>query len=107
VPSRREDRGMRFVGLGMEFAAAVAGLTLLGHWIDRKLGVEPWGLLIGAGIGLIGGMYNMIRVALTAAEPARPVKAERPTERPAEKPAGAPEKQVAGSEESRTTAAEP
>jgi len=60
---------MRFAGLGVEFAAAVAGLTLLGYWIDRRYDSEPWGLLIGAGIGLVGGMYNMLREALSAVEP--------------------------------------
>jgi ATP synthase protein I len=56
--------GLRFLGLGLEFAAAVAGMTLVGYWIDRHYGTGPWGLLIGAGLGLVGGMYNMIREAL-------------------------------------------
>ncbi len=57
---------MRFAGLGIEFAAAVAGLTLLGYWIDSRFGTKPWGLLIGVFIGLVGGMYNMIQEALMA-----------------------------------------
>ena len=70
---------MRFAGLGMEFAAAVAGLTLLGYWIDRRYDSEPWGLLIGAGLGLIGGMYNMIREAMKAVDPgAKAPREERP-----------------------------
>lgn len=64
MSSRRKLSGMRYAGLGMEFAAAVAGLTLLGHWADRHFGSEPWGLLIGAALGIVGGMYNMIREAL-------------------------------------------
>ena len=49
-----DDRtsGLRLAGVGLEFAAAVAGLSLLGYWIDRHFGTGPWGLLIGAGIGL-------------------------------------------------------
>ncbi len=53
--------GMRFWGIGVELAAAVAGLTFLGYWIDRHFGTSPWGILAGAAIGLVGGMYNLIR----------------------------------------------
>ena len=59
---------MRFSGLGIEFAASVVGLTLLGYWIDGRFDTKPWGLLVGAGIGLVGGMYNMIRDALKATQ---------------------------------------
>jgi F0F1-type ATP synthase assembly protein I len=70
VSKQRKFSGMRFAGLGIEFAAAVAGLTLVGHWLDLKYGWYPWGILGGAALGLVGGMYNMIREALTAARPA-------------------------------------
>lgn len=53
-----------FGGLGFEFAAGVAGTTLIGLWIDRHYDSQPWGTLVGAVIGLVGGMYNMIRAAL-------------------------------------------
>jgi F0F1-type ATP synthase assembly protein I len=60
-----DDRtsGLRLAGVGMEFAAAVAGLSLAGYWIDRHYGSEPWGVLAGAALGLIGGTYNLIRQA--------------------------------------------
>ncbi|MEM7050937.1 MAG: AtpZ/AtpI family protein [Acidobacteriota bacterium] len=57
---------MRFLGVGFELAASVAGLTLLGYWIDRHFGSEPWGLLIGLTMGLVGGLYNMVRGTLAA-----------------------------------------
>lgn len=56
--------GLRFAGVGLEFAGAVAGLALFGWWIDRKMGSEPWGLLIGVFVGLVGGTYNLIREVL-------------------------------------------
>lgn len=71
MPGKPKFRGMRSAGLGIEFAAAVAGLTLLGYWIDRRYATEPWGLLIGAALGLIGGTYNMVREALTTARSSR------------------------------------
>ena len=61
-----DDRtsGLRLAGVGVEFAAAVAGLSLLGYWIDRHFGTGPWALLLGAGLGIVGGTYNLIRDAL-------------------------------------------
>ncbi|HUN80662.1 MAG TPA: AtpZ/AtpI family protein [Phycisphaerae bacterium] len=50
--------------MGVEFAGALCGLTLLGYWIDRHYGTGRKGVLILGGIGLVGGMYNFIREAL-------------------------------------------
>lgn len=75
-------KGLRLAGVGLEFAAAVAGLTLLGAWIDRHYGSTPWGVLIGAGIGVIGGTYNLIRQAIAKPEqgPAKGKRDARPPE---------------------------
>ena len=62
---------VRYSGMGVEFAAAVVGLTLAGYWVDRHYGCRPWGLLIGVTLGLVGGMYNLIRAALAASAQAR------------------------------------
>jgi F0F1-type ATP synthase assembly protein I len=53
-------------GIGFELVAAVAGFTLIGYGWDRHFGTKPWGLLTGAALGLIGGMYNLIRQSLSA-----------------------------------------
>lgn len=66
--------GLALTGVGIEFAAAVAGLTLVGVWIDRHYGSGPWGVLIGAAIGIVGGTYNAVRAALRAG---RDIEAER------------------------------
>ena len=59
--------GTRYAGMGLEFAGAVCGFCLLGWWIDHHWQIEDhWGLLICALLGLIGGMYNLIRQALAA-----------------------------------------
>jgi len=39
----------------------VAGLAFFGYWIGRYYGNEALGLLIGAAVGIVGGMYNLIR----------------------------------------------
>lgn len=74
VPDKKRDRPswIRYSGVGIEFAAAVAGFTFVGMWIDRHYECRPWGLLIGAALGLIGGTYNLIRESLEAFKPSKP-----------------------------------
>ena len=61
---------IRWSGIGVNFAAAVAGFTLVGYWIDHHHETSPWGVLIGMVLGLVGGMYNLIRSSLAAAHEA-------------------------------------
>ena len=60
----------RLSGMGFELLGAVAGLTLAGYWWDRHFKTGPWGLIIGIALGLIGGMYNLIRQSLIASKEA-------------------------------------
>ncbi len=57
---------MRLAGMGLQFAGGAIGFGALGWWIDTMLGSEPWGMLIGGSLGLIGGMYLLIKDALAA-----------------------------------------
>ena len=57
---------IRFSGIGIEFASAVAVFTVIGYYIDRHYGTKPTALLICILLGLVGGMYNLIRQALAA-----------------------------------------
>jgi ATP synthase protein I len=57
---------VRYSGAGIELAGATAGLALLGYWIDGKFGTKPWGILVGVFIGLVGGLYNLVRESLAA-----------------------------------------
>jgi F0F1-type ATP synthase assembly protein I len=57
---------VRLSGIGFELVAAVVGFTFVGYWWDRYFGSRPWGVLIGAVLGLVGGMYNVIRQSLVA-----------------------------------------
>ena len=59
-------------GLGVELAGAVIGGSLLGYWIDHRFDTSPVWLLIGSGIGIVGGLYNLIRKALLESIGARP-----------------------------------
>jgi F0F1-type ATP synthase assembly protein I len=64
--SQPDKSWVRLSSIGFELAAAVAGFTLGGYWWDRYFGTSPWGLLIGVVLGLVGGMYNLIRQSLLA-----------------------------------------
>lgn len=54
----------RLAGLGFELAGAVAGFALMGYWVGKYYGNPELGLLIGSLLGLVGGMYNLIRTTL-------------------------------------------
>ena len=64
--SKRMPSWVRHSGMGIELAAAVAGFVLVGVWVDRHYQTAPWGVVIGAALGLMGGMYNLIRESLAA-----------------------------------------
>ena len=50
-----------YMGLGTELAASVAGMLLVGYFLDEHFNTSPWLLLAGAAIGMIGGFYNFIK----------------------------------------------
>lgn len=58
-------------GIGFEYAAVVGGFTFVGYWIDRYYDTSPGGILIGAGFGLVGGTYNLIREGMAASREAQ------------------------------------
>jgi len=68
MPDRKKDRPawIRHSGIGIEFAAAVAGFALVGYWVDRHYGTNPWGVVVGAALGIVGATYNLIRASLAA-----------------------------------------
>ena len=64
--SRRSDPPRRMAGLGFEMAAGVGGFALLGYWIGGYYDRAALGIVIGAALGIIGGMYNLIRASLAS-----------------------------------------
>lgn len=54
---------LRFAGMALEMGSGIAGFTLIGWWVDHALGTNPRYLLTGAILGVVGGMYYMIRSA--------------------------------------------
>ena len=75
-PWRRPSRilgpsWIRYSGIGLELAGAIAGLAFLGYWIDGRFRTTPWGMLGGVVIGLVGGLYNLVRESLAAVREAK------------------------------------
>ena len=68
---RRFPGWVRYSGVGLELAGATAGLALVGYWIDGRFGTQPWGILGGVVIGLVGGLYNLVRESLEAVREAK------------------------------------
>ena len=52
--------------MGLELAGATAAFAFAGHWVDGHYGTQPWGILAGVLLGLVGGLYNLIRESLQA-----------------------------------------
>lgn len=61
----------------MELAGATAGLALIGYWIDGRFGTSPWGILGGVVIGIVGGLYNLVKESLAAIREAQAEDAGR------------------------------
>jgi ATP synthase protein I len=64
-------RWAQLSGVGFELAGAVAGFTLIGYWADRHYGTGPWGLIAGVILGLVGGLYNLVKQSLRAVREAQ------------------------------------
>jgi ATP synthase protein I len=49
--------------MGGEFGAAIIVGALLGYGADYFLHSQPWGLMIGFGLGFVTGIVNVVRAA--------------------------------------------
>lgn len=67
-PEKRSDDSptsglWRASGMGAEFTAGIVGMLALGWLVDEGLDTKPWGMIIGAAMGIVGGGYNFFRQA--------------------------------------------
>jgi len=59
-------RGFR---LSSELVAGVLVGAVIGYWLDRWLGISPWGLIVFVLLGFVAGVLNVMRAAGVAARP--------------------------------------
>ena len=60
----RESGGreyFRYAGLGFEFSIAVGLFLYLGYLADERWGSDPWGMVVGGGVGLASGIYLLVK----------------------------------------------
>jgi len=50
--------------MGVELLAPLLVGVFGGRWLDRRFGTEPWLLLMGAVLGAVAGMINLVRRGL-------------------------------------------
>ena len=66
MPTQDDPGWAKFGALGLEIAVGLALGAIVGAWIDRKYGTNPWGVLIGSLVGFATGMYALIKAAMKA-----------------------------------------
>ncbi|QNN23431.1 AtpZ/AtpI family protein [Planctomycetales bacterium ZRK34] len=49
-----------FLGVGLELAGTVGVLVGIGYWVDRHYQTSPIFTLVGAGIGIVGGLTKIV-----------------------------------------------
>jgi F0F1-type ATP synthase assembly protein I len=64
MPDNDQENWGRYLGLGLEMAVGVGLGLAVGYWLDKKYGWSPVATLVGAMIGLAGGLYLVIKDAL-------------------------------------------
>ena len=60
-PPKMPVNAKRLAGMGMELAGTVTVACLLGIWIDHKFDTSPVWIVICSLLGIVGGLYNMLR----------------------------------------------
>jgi F0F1-type ATP synthase assembly protein I len=66
MPRQDQSNWARLAGSGMEIAVGLGLGAAIGNWIDRKYQSQPWGVLLGAGLGFAAGLYLLIKAAYGA-----------------------------------------
>ena len=60
-----------YLGLGAQIAASMALFCGVGYVVDRWLGTSPWGILVGAMLGMVGIVALLVRISREAEQSKR------------------------------------
>ena len=58
------QEGGPYLGIGIEFVAAILLCLFAGKWLDGKMGTEPAFMLVGAFVGAAAGFVAFIRTVI-------------------------------------------
>jgi len=57
------------MAVGMAWVSQITSVALMmalpagaGYWVDLKVGTAPWLLVLGAGVGLVVGLMQLLRM---------------------------------------------
>lgn len=64
MPPETDRSRWQHATAGLELVGVLLVMIGLGYLIDRWLGSRPWGMLIGAVVGIVGGLYKTTREAM-------------------------------------------
>lgn len=54
------------LALASTAVAELVAPVLIGVWLDRRFGWSPWGLVVGATVGFVGGLAHLLYLARRA-----------------------------------------
>jgi len=57
-----------YMTLGIQLVLTMLGLGGIGWWLDGEMGTAPWLMVAGLLMGAVGGMINVIRLALRSSK---------------------------------------
>ena len=57
-----------YLGIGIEFVAAILLCLFAGRWLDSRFGTDPTFMLVGAFVGATAGFVAFIRTVLKMQE---------------------------------------
>ncbi len=59
--ARQARAGWKYAGIGLQFAGSILLFLYVGRWVDRRLGSEPVGLILGVFVGAGAAFFSMYR----------------------------------------------
>jgi F0F1-type ATP synthase assembly protein I len=60
-PAAKEKSPWRYAGLGLQFAGTAGLFVFMGYKLDERQGWSPWGTVSLGMLGVIGGLYLLIK----------------------------------------------
>jgi F0F1-type ATP synthase assembly protein I len=55
--------GLRYVGVGVGFAAYTTAGWFAGRWVDDRCGYAPWGATVGVLLGITLAVWDLLRLS--------------------------------------------